>query len=73
MRRKAEAVLALCDMQGLVEPIGEALLAGRVVDDADEEWIARAIEGFSDVDEYDAFIAVWKSRHRGQGPGVPLV
>lgn len=63
MRRRTEAVLTLCDMQGLVEPIAEMLWAGQVVDESDEEWIARVVEGFSDVDEYHAFIAL--SRRRG--------
>lgn len=63
IRRRSEAVVILCDMQGLVDPVARALVRHRTVATADEDWIARAIHGFSNVDEYDEFFAVWESRH----------
>jgi len=68
---RRDAVAVLCDIQGLPESIALDLWTGQPMSAAQDAWVARALRGFADADEYEAYATAWRRRHLPGGDEGP--
>lgn len=66
---RTDAVAVLCDIQGIPQSIALDLLAGKPMSTAQDDWITRALRGFTGVEVYESFTAAWRDRHPSGGEG----